>query len=94
MRGVTYQEFQQRWKVAHTTSTGEQIQAYFKDLLSAIKKKLTLCFDDQITPMSHANKRKDALDKSLPVVLSDCVKDKGRMIVSQAVKINGKILRK
>jgi uncharacterized protein YxjI len=94
MRGVTYQEYQDRWKVAHTTSCGQKIQAYFKDFISAIREKLKLCFEDQTTPMSHANKRKDSIDKTLPVGLCDCVKKEHFMIISQVVTMTGNILRK
>lgn len=94
MRGVTYQEYQDRWKVSHTTSEGIQIQAYFMTIIEAVKEKLMLCKTDNTTPMSKANKRKDCLDKSLPVGLCDCTKLKHRMIVSQVVTMGGKILRK
>jgi hypothetical protein len=80
MRGVTYQEDQDRWKCAHT-SKGKAYQFYYADETEALLNKIKLCIADGVTPFEKKVKSYKSVDSSLPIGLSDCKRSGDRHFI-------------
>jgi len=81
MRGVTYQENQDRWKCSHYQK-GKIQQKYFDNEFDAILCKLKYCLADRSTPyQQRAKKAVYAINSDLPIGLSDCSKNGDRHFI-------------